>query len=216
MRKILLFLFFVTSYWQVQAQLKISTSATKLCEGTSIPLQATGVPATSNLQWQKDGIDITNANTSNYSSSMAGSYIAKALGKDVKWNRKSPDIDYSYLRKVFFVNSKVGYATSEVNIIKTIDGGVSWKELNTNNYNPLLALHFFDEQTGWAVGERNTILSTKDGGNTWKETTRSDYWGGRSDNIFYNIFFIDSKIGWITDIGGVTLKTINGGTTWIH
>jgi photosystem II stability/assembly factor-like uncharacterized protein len=216
MRKILLLLFFTTSYWQVQAQLKITTTATKLCEGTSIPLQVTGIPANSNLQWQKDGNDITNANTANYSSSTAGSYVAKALGKNVQWNRKSPDVDYGYLRDATFLNAKIGYAIGQSGIIKTIDGGNSWNELNinTNSYTRLNALHFMNEQTGWAVGEYNRIITTSDGGNTWKDITRNDYWGGRFDNTFYNVFFIDSKIGWITEIGGLTLKTVNGGTTW--
>ena len=217
MRKTLLVLLFVTSYWQVNAQLKISTTATKLCEGTDIPFQITGIPNNANVQFQRNGVDFGLPNVTNFTIRAAGigAYTAKALGKDAKWNRKSPDVDYGYLRDVTFLNAKVGYAIGQSGIIKTIDGAITWKELNVQNiYQRLNAIYFIDEQNGWVVGEYNAIFNTKDGGVSWKEITRSDNWGGRFDNTFFNIFFIDSKVGWITEIGGITLKTIDGGINW--
>jgi photosystem II stability/assembly factor-like uncharacterized protein len=212
MRKILLLLFFTTPYWQVNAQLKISTTATKLCDGTTIPLQATGIPANSTLQWQKDGVDIANANTANYSSSTAGSYVAKALGKDVGWTRKSPNIEYPHLQDVFFVNSKIGYAVGEETIIKTIDGGVTWQEQKATIRSYLRSVYFISELTGWAVGDFGQVFYTNDGGISWKNITQGNDWN--SNDFFYNVQFIDTKVGFINNGGNKTLRTIDGGITW--
>jgi photosystem II stability/assembly factor-like uncharacterized protein len=213
MRKILLLFFFTTSYWQINAQLKISTTATKLCDGTTIPLQATGIPANSTLQWQKDGADIANANAANYSPSTAGSYVAKALGKDVKWNRRSPDVDYVGLADVFFVNAKIGYAVGEFStIVKTIDGGITWKEQFAPGSGRLESVHFIDELNGWAVGQYGTVLRTTDGGTNWRDFRREI--GVNNTDDFSNVQFIDSKVGFIVNILDKIYKTVDGGKTW--
>jgi len=57
-------------------------------------------------------------------------------------------------------------------VCRTTDGGLSWSpRLNTFPY-PIRALHFLDENRGWAVGgnlydEAGGIYSTTDGGLTW-------------------------------------------------
>jgi photosystem II stability/assembly factor-like uncharacterized protein len=213
MRKILLLVFFITSYWQINAQLKISTTATKLCDGTTIPLQATGIPANSTLQWQKDGVDIANANTANYSASTTGGYMAKALGKDAKWNRKSPDVDYVGLADVFFVNAKIGYAVGEAStIVKTTDGGITWKEQFSPGSGRLESVHFIDELNGWAVGQNGTVVRTTDGGVNWKDIRREV--GVTNTDDFSNVQFIDSKVGFIVNILDKIYKTVDGGKTW--
>jgi hypothetical protein len=68
MRKSLLLFFFITSYWQINAQLKISTTATKLCEGTDVPFQITGIPANSNVQLQKNSADFGTLSNTTFNS----------------------------------------------------------------------------------------------------------------------------------------------------
>lgn len=48
------------------------------------------------------------------------------------------------------------------------DGGQTWQRDATGQTAPLRALHFLDENRGWAVGAWGTILATRDGGKTWR------------------------------------------------
>ncbi len=60
-------------------------------------------------------------------------------------------------------------------ILKTIDGGLTWKEVykNTDSAYYLDAMDFWDEQRGILVGDpingHFVLLETKDGGETWQE-----------------------------------------------
>jgi hypothetical protein len=46
------------------------------------------------------------------------------------------------------------------------DGGTSWEPQKSGTDNDLVAVHFADAHTGWAVGDHGTILATRDGGTT--------------------------------------------------
>jgi photosystem II stability/assembly factor-like uncharacterized protein len=217
MRKILLVLLFVTSFWQVEAQLKISTTANNLCAGTDIPFQITGIPANANVQFQRDGVDFGSLNLGNFTirGAGAGAYTAKALGKDIKWSRRSPDVDYNALTDVFFVNSKVGYAVGvAATIIKTVDGGNTWKDQVSPKGGRFQSIYFIDELNGWAVGEFGLIIKTKNGGTTWEELSQSNGNSWNSYDDFLNVQFIDSKVGFIFGAYELVLKTIDGGNTW--
>ena len=65
----------------------------------------------------------------------------------------------------------------------------SWYDRSSN----LIDVHFFDDNTGWAVGERGTILATRDGGETW--TPQS----GTGEHL-YSVAFFDDKAGEVVEI----------------
>ncbi len=48
------------------------------------------------------------------------------------------------------------------------DNGQTWRQQKTDQWAPLRALTFLDENRGWAVGALGTILHTRDGGQTWR------------------------------------------------
>ncbi|MCS6851329.1 MAG: YCF48-related protein [Gemmataceae bacterium] len=52
-------------------------------------------------------------------------------------------------------------------VLYSPDRGQTWELRPTGQPLPLHAVHFIDEQTGWAVGDLGTILGTEDGGRTW-------------------------------------------------
>ncbi len=68
-------------------------------------------------------------------------------------------------------------------ILKTIDGGLTWKEVykNTDSAYFLDAMDFWDEQHGMIVGDpingHFVLLETKNGGDTWQEldTTKTPH-----------------------------------------
>ena len=53
-------------------------------------------------------------------------------------------------------------------ILHSDDAGRTWALLPTGQSLPIHALHFADEERGWAVGALGTILATSDGGRTWR------------------------------------------------
>lgn len=84
----------------------------------------------------------------------------------------------------------------------------------------LKAVFFLDQNRGWAVGSRGTVLQTLDGGNTWKAR------GASTEDIVRDIFFIDDQNGWLVcevnvyqlktneDPRAYLMKTTDGGKTW--
>jgi photosystem II stability/assembly factor-like uncharacterized protein len=57
-------------------------------------------------------------------------------------------------------------------IFHSADAGKTWQSIATGQTTPLGALHFINEQQGWAAGALGNILATHDGGQTW-QTQRS-------------------------------------------
>ena len=51
------------------------------------------------------------------------------------------------------------------------DRGQNWNYSPTGITIPINAMHFSDQQTGWAVCELGTILKTEDGGRSWRNLT---------------------------------------------
>jgi photosystem II stability/assembly factor-like uncharacterized protein len=84
----------------------------------------------------------------------------------------------------------------------------------------LRSVFFLDQNRGWAVGSKGTLLQTTDGGNTWKPR------GGSTDDVVRDIFFSDDKNGWmVCEVNAYQLKTVdepraylmkttNGGEQW--
>ena len=88
----------------------------------------------------------------------------------------------------------------------------SWEKDST-----LRSVFFVDHDSGWAVGDRGTILRTEDGGRNWNSISFP------RDVIWSEVFFLNEKVGWI--VGGhyrgsldrsvgVMIRTIDGGKTW--
>ena len=76
--------------------------------------------------------------------------------------------------RLFFTSDKVGYAYggfagehgSFGTLLKTIDGGNTWTEMNSLN-EFVNCLSFTNDQTGYAFTYNNNIYKTTNGGDTW-------------------------------------------------
>lgn len=96
----------------------------------------------------------------------------------------------------------------------------TWARQQAGTMAWLRSVFFLDQNRGWAVGSRGTLLQTTDGGNTWKPR------GGSTDDVVRDIFFIDDKNGWmvcevnayqlktVDEPRAYLMKTINGGEQW--
>lgn len=73
--------------------------------------------------------------------------------------------------KIQFVTDRVGYVTTEGPtpegvVLKTTDGGASWRPMTVDAGVALEGLRFVSPDRGWA-GSFPTLYSTSDGGLTW-------------------------------------------------
>ncbi|MGF1569359.1 MAG: photosynthesis system II assembly factor Ycf48 [Nodosilinea sp.] len=67
-----------------------------------------------------------------------------------------------------------------------------------------------DDNHGWIVGSRNTLLETQDGGSSWKERPLDL---GDQPYTFTSVDFSGNE-GWITGTPSVLLHTTDGGKSW--
>ena len=113
-------------------------------------------------------------------------------------------------------------------ILRTTDGGQSWKEKIVEQPGMLIprlnCIHFVSPELGWAVGadvtQNGVLLKTTDGGENWAVSRIS------ASQVPMTIFFADEETGWMggaTPVAGeeegaggpsVILGTKDGGRSW--
>ncbi|MCF8378005.1 MAG: T9SS type A sorting domain-containing protein [Bacteroidales bacterium] len=100
-------------------------------------------------------------------------YVLRTTNGGATWDAIDPlNIPYIYPYSVthtgplsaYIVGLKYVNSTQYGTILKTIDGGVSWKEQWTDEVNTLNDIIFVDSDNGWAVGNNGEIQRTGSGG----------------------------------------------------
>ena len=96
----------------------------------------------------------------------------------------------------------------------------TWARQRTGTMAWLHSVFFLDQNRGWAVGSKGTLLQTSDGGNTWNLR------GASNTDVVRDIFFIDDRNGWMVvevnayelktkeDPRAYLMKTMDGGEHW--
>ncbi len=118
-----------------------------------------------------------------------------------------------------FSDKKHGYAIGSVYssrddividslLMRTEDGGDTWKRISVPTKTELFHLDFSGNSHGWIVGDGGVILATTDSGLTWARQI-----SGTSLPL-YNVDFRDDNDGYVVGKTGTILRTSNGGTTW--
>ena len=140
----------------------------------------------------------------------AGGAIARTMDGGGSWETvyfsTTPvyGIDFSY--------SGIGFAVGEDGVIlRSLDMGQTWNEVDSGVSNPLYAVNFPSDTVGYAVGSSGLILRTADGGSTW--TAQSS--GITTD--LYGVTFLGEYFGMVVGESGVILHTDTGGLpkdTW--
>jgi photosystem II stability/assembly factor-like uncharacterized protein len=129
----------------------------------------------------------------------------------LKVNEGSPE--YYSIR---FASKKIGYIVGSITLgakinsllIKTEDGGTTWKRIIVPIQAELFGLDFIDEKKGWVVGDNGNISFTDNGGQTWKNQISG------VENEIYSVDFRNSLEGYAVGGKGLILRTDNGGNTW--
>jgi len=146
----------------------------------------------------------------NYSGGKAASKLSKITSGTGAWtelNPKVPRVDYV---GVDFINKDTGWACGDLGtIIKTTDGGESWRVIPTNTTKPILKVRSYNGKTVIASGYDGLILRSTDGGETFNQVESGlgsvfDLWG---------LELVNDTLGWACGATAL-LKTINGGENW--
>jgi photosystem II stability/assembly factor-like uncharacterized protein len=78
----------------------------------------------------------------------------------------------------------------------------------------LYDVSFLDNNTGYAVGDKGTVLKTLNGGTTWSDISQP------AANPFPQINAVDFSPNGMTGLavgnGGLVLRTLDGGLTWVN
>ncbi|HMQ81240.1 MAG TPA: YCF48-related protein, partial [Ignavibacteria bacterium] len=110
---------------------------------------------------------------------------------------------------VSFSDMNTGMACGEAGrILKTVNGGMTWSQVNQNNTYWLGGIHMINNTTASAVGYPQKILRTTNTGGTWQQQ------GGTNFIPYYSVSFKDANTGLISGYVGTLLRTTNGGQTW--
>jgi photosystem II stability/assembly factor-like uncharacterized protein len=114
------------------------------------------------------------------------------------------------LFQVEFTSADVGYAAGKGGAaFRTEDGGASWSEIDTGDYNgSLWGIDFYDSLHGIIVGEEATYFITGDGGLTWDRRTIPGAPG------LNGAFYYDGAAIWVAAYDGKLYRSSDGGTTW--
>ncbi len=128
------------------------------------------------------------------------------------WVNKSPQAaqQYTYL---YFINDNIGFASSNVALARTTDGGNSWTEVLSHQATPAMngdfeSIFFVDSNYGWAVTNMGEIFWTKNSGLTWSAAISG------VTKLLSGVFFANRKEGIAMGSGGTFLNSADSGRTW--
>jgi len=125
----------------------------------------------------------------------------------VNWTAYAPQPER--LVDVRFVNSNVGWAVGRNDFaLRTVDGGVTWKDISASTGNHLNGVFFTTPSNGYVVGRSGNIIYSVDSGTTWIAQT-----SGVTKDL-NAVSFVNDSTGWVVGRSGTILYTNNYGNTW--
>lgn len=105
-------------------------------------------------------------------------------------------------------------------VCSTAFGASTWTRQRTSSLAWLHAVYFSDNDHGWAVGSRGTLLATVDGGKSWQAKAQP------TEDRIRDIYFADEQNGWLVcerniydlrsndEPRAYLMKTSDGGEHW--
>lgn len=114
---------------------------------------------------------------------------------------------YALDRNNIWVGLSNGY------IYKSVDAGLSFTAIQSGTIHSGAwnAIHFADENVGYAGGAANVLARTVDGGTSWTTLTGPS---AESGNAVTAVFTLDRNRAWIGYASGRLYYTLDAGATW--
>lgn len=131
-------------------------------------------------------------------------WLKSSTGEWVKRSGMSP---YNTFYSTNWFDEKTGYVFGATSF-KTIDGGITWKQMNIGNSTDyaVQTSFFVSKEVGFCNYYGN-LKKTVDGGESW---TKLDI---PVSNSAADIYFVDEQKGFVSAAGAI-YRTVNGGTSW--
>ncbi|WP_310828827.1 WD40/YVTN/BNR-like repeat-containing protein [Paenibacillus pedocola] len=160
------------------------------------------------------------------------------------WANISPSANVQFLsnpvygEEIFFTDPSNGwiirsaFGMTETVVLRTTDGGRSWKVSSFPDSNTISSIYFNSPQTGWlmtswdanATKESKALYVTADGGATWNMVMQNEQYNPNLPNntipmagVITGMIFKDMNRGFVTLQTGALPKiymTSDSGTTW--
>lgn len=164
-----------------------------------------GYLKTSDISFCSDSIGFINLTSS------SGYYIAKTKDKGKTWKGiDSARFSGEIIRKIHFLNEKIGYGLRYSQLYKTTDSAKNWTLLLDNNSTQFTSLYFLNQRIGLVADDYNFgFRRTTDSGRTWT-TIPLPY----NDRVVLSIKFINGAIGYATCSSGSIYQSADSGATW--
>lgn len=145
--------------------------------------------------------------------------VYKSNDAGANWSAVSKGF-VSFYTASHFIDENVGYFTgwNSGNLIKTTDGGATWKKIKTvGSGSGLYGVHFANNKTGVVVGGGAYLKKTTDEGTNWTSIFPSK--GDKANDYLRSVFALSEKeyfvVGEKTNTkSGLIYETIDGGTNW--
>ncbi len=156
-------------------------------------------------------------------------FVMRSLDGGENWKVLDLNQQVGPILDVKFFDENVGFVFAGTNgdveksnalILKTIDGGVTWKKVyqSTRPFEITWKASFPSRSTGYVTIQsydpdksvsKRVVAKTADGGNTWQEIPLVDDYAVRE----FGIAFANDQVGWVgTTTTG--FQTLDGGATW--
>lgn len=125
------------------------------------------------------------------------------------WINQSVSNSTSAFFDVFFRDHLHGYyCGTGGGLSQTVDGGVTWTGLGSDQTQTLRGVWFLNADTGYVCGAAGTLLRTVNGGDTWTSVNPG------ITAYLLSLYFYNDQLGFCTGESGLLLRTTNGGETW--
>lgn len=169
-------------------------------------------------------------------------YMTRNNGKT--WVNISPSPNVQFLsnpvygKGIYFTDPNHGwiirsaYGSTETIVLRTVDGGQSWKISSIGDANAVTSVYFHSPTQGWLMTswnatsnkENKALYSTTDGGATWEEIMQNEQYNPNLPNqslpfagVTTGMIFRNSTNGFVTLQTGALPKmfvTQDGGQSW--
>lgn len=115
------------------------------------------------------------------------------------------------LNAVYFTDENTGYAggsgITNSTLLKTIDGGATWDNLNVNSIYEINDISFGTNNTGYVITSSSELFKTTDAGANWINTINFGVFDGRVE-------FLNADTGFAANGDGKIFRTLDGGVNW--
>lgn len=139
-----------------------------------------------------------------------GSIILRSTDRGITWQNilNIPAFVDFFSVKILNDSSYIISGNESV-ILRTTNNGNTWENISIGMPNPLFAVEFAGQQTGWVTGCCGMFMKTTNAGLSWT----TDYYLTPGYTLF-DLEFESPFMGWVAGEAGYILRTTNAGVTW--